>query len=170
MTARNVLGLACAAILLGGCALELPFDLTWRVQLVAPPCLAAAEVPMDLAEQAAIWSKRESVQGLHVDTLRLRVVSLGAANGAGSLQVALRYRPEGASAAGEADLTVMERTVVLLASEQVVDVPAPAGLDETILEALQGSGHFTLVVETDAEAPVDALFELELAGSVALVP
>ena len=33
-----------------------------------------------------------------------------------------------------------------------------------------GSGHFTLVVETEADAPVDALFELELAGSVALVP
>lgn len=171
MTPRVPVGLACvAATLLGGCAVEVPFDLGWTLQVVAPPRPSAVALPMDLSEQGEIWSRRDSVEAVQVESLSLKVVALGSGNRAESMEVALRYRPEGGAEAGDSDVVLMERIVLPLQLDAVVDLSPPATVGSTVLEALRASGRFTLIVETDADGPVDATVDLALAGSAAVTP
>lgn len=166
MTPRLAVAACClAAGLLGGCAIEVPFDARWGLAVAAPPGLVTVGVPMDLAEQPAIWTRRERVDEVKVEAVRLTVVAVGSRNRAGEMALALRYRPEGAPETGEQDVTAVEWVAVPLEEGAVVEVVAPAPLGGALLETLRGTGKFTLMVEEETSTPVEATVELALAGT-----
>jgi hypothetical protein len=154
--------------MLSGCAFEVPFDVRWELPLAGVPGHAALELPVDLAEEPELWQRRDDIEEIRTENVRLRVVSVGPRNRAGELVLILRYRPAGAEPNGEAELTVAEGLVLPLAEGTIVEAPIASPLGPTVLEALRGSGRFTVVVAAEVAAPIEVTLGLELDG-VALV-
>jgi hypothetical protein len=164
------LGLAAAAaVLLGGCAVDVPFDLSWSLTLAGPqPGRAEVELAMDLTEQE-LWAQRDAIQSVHPERVELTVVAVEARNRAESIWLALRYRPADGPATGEEDVPLLLRVEVPLILGEKVELPAPEALAATMTEALRGPGSFTLAVEVEAEAPVEAIVSLTLSGSATAI-
>lgn len=165
MTPRFATVAVVAAGLLGGCAIEVPFAAEWSLSVAAPPGNVAVALAMDLAEQPAIWDRRERLDDVRVESVRLTVLAAGSRSQAEEMALSLRYRPEGAPESGELDVTAMDRVVVSLEAGAVVEVLAPDPLSGALLETLRGSGKFTLIVDEQSSSPVEATVELALVGT-----
>lgn len=169
MTGRGAL-VVCVAVLLGGCTLEVPFDCSWNLGVAAPPGVAATAVPLDLAGQEALWARRDAVEELRLDRVRLTVAGVGPHDHADSVTMGLRYRAEGAPDSGELDVAVLERADLPLIPGASVELIPPPALGAALEAALRGSGRFTLLLESEADGVVEAAIVLSLAGTVVATP
>lgn len=169
MTGRGGL-VACAAVLLGGCTLEVPFDCSWSLDVASPPGAQATVVPMDLSGQEAIWSRRDAVEELRAEVVRVTVARLGKNNHADAVTLGLSFRPEGAPDSGAQDVVVFEGASLPLVVGGSVEAVPPDGLGAALKQALVGSGRFTLRFESEADAVVEATLGLWLAGTAVAEP
>lgn len=161
--------LVLAAALLGGCSLEIPFDVAWSLPVAGQPGALGVELPMDLGDQE-VWSRRDDVDELHLETVGLKVIAIGARNRAEVVALRLGYRPEGADGSAGPDVVVMEPIEMPLAEGSAFEVAAPPQLEEAVQDALRGSGRFTLVFEAEADGPVEATMELTMSGTAMATP
>lgn len=166
MTARLLPALTLGLVFVAGCTLEVPVECVWSLELQGPPGSNTVELEMDLSEQDELWTRRDAVEEIEVDRIRVTVTEAGEHNQADALQLALRLRADGAPDSGEEDLEMLSSTDLQLIEEAPVELAAPAGLGAALRDALLGSGKFTLVVEVIAERRVEATIQLALVGTV----
>lgn len=163
---RRLATLSLSALALSACALAFPVELVRELDLVAPAGAAALEVPVDLAEDAAIWKHRDAVEAYSVEAVRARVLSVGPSNVAAVVDVELALRADGGPGDGSEDVLVARVKELPLEEGARVDLEGTHELERLLLEALRRTGRFTAVVRTRADHAVDALLELRIAGAV----
>jgi hypothetical protein len=122
---------------------------------------------VDLSADEALWSHRDKVDGVSVDEVRATVVSVGPGHRAGAVDLALRFRPDGAPADGSADLPVGSLHGLFLAPGRTAALPGSAALDGFLLSVVQGGGRFTALASGSLDGAADAVLEIRLTGSLA---
>jgi len=164
------LRLALAAALLPAltaCTAVVPVELTRDLALQAPGGTFEVQQVIDLSTEAAVWSRRDSIDAVSVDELTATVRSVGPGNRATSVSLSIALRPDGASADGLQDLQAGTLGDLPLVAGQSVSLPGSAALDAFLLDALHGSGRFSAVVSGALSGQADAVLELHLSGSAA---
>lgn len=157
---------ALAALTLSACALSFPVELVRELDLVVPAGDAALEVPVDLAEDAAIWKHRDAVEAYSVEAVSARVLSVGPSNEAAVVDVDLSLRADGGPEDGSEDVLVARVKELPLEEGARVELDGTRKLEQLLLDALRRTGRFTAVVRTRADHAVDALLELRITGAV----
>jgi len=164
---RLVLALPALA-LLAGCNLTLPFDVTRDVYVTGPAGEVSYVEQVDLSAEDDLWSERDKIQELVVDTAEVVVLSVGSGNAAEHALVSLALRPDGAPADGSADLVLLSGADLSVARGATASVAGSPELDAFLNEALTGAGRFALVAEVAMDGPIDARLGLRIAGSITL--
>ncbi len=154
-------------VLLAACTLAIPVTYVWDVALQGPAGGGSVEVPVDLSTNASAWDHRSDVTRFSVDGVTATVHSIGATNQATHLQFQVRFRPEGAPADGSQDVTVADVPALPVVEGAVATAAGTAAVDQLLLDALKGSGRFTLVAAGTADAAVDAHVDVQVHGQVA---
>jgi hypothetical protein len=166
----STLRLALAAALLPAltaCTAVVPVDVTRDLALQAPVGAFSVTQEIDLTTEAAVWSRRDSIDAVSVDEVTATVLSVGPGNQATSATIAIAFRPDGAPADGGQDLQVGTLAGLQLTAGQSVSLPGSAALDAFLLDALHGSGRFTALASGALAGQADAVIQLHLAGSAA---
>jgi hypothetical protein len=162
------LAVAVAALpLLTACTAIIPIDIAREVTLRSVGGPFAAEQVVDLSASDALWSHRANVDAVSLDEVRATVLSVAAGHRAGAVDLALRFRPEGAPADGSADLVVGTLHGLAFVEGETATLPGSAALDDFLLSVVQGSGRFTAFVSGSFDGPADAVIEVRLLGSLA---
>jgi len=168
--AMNFLRLAIAAAalpLLTACTAIIPIDIAREVALRSDGGAFAAEQVVDLSTSDALWSHRANVDAVSLDEVRATVLSVAAGHRAGAVDLALRFRPEGAPADGSADLVVGTLRGLAFVEGETATLQGSAALDDFLLSVVQGSGRFSAFVSGTLDGPADAVIEVRLLGSLA---
>jgi len=161
------LALAAAALpLLAACNAILPIDLAREVPLVAPAGPFSKVEAIDLTTESGLWSYREKVDAVSLDEVSATVLSVAAGHQAGSVDLTLSFRPEGAPADGSADLRVGTLRDLPLVPGGAAAIQGSAALDQFLLDVLRGSGGFSAVATGSLDGAADAVLEIRLVGSV----
>lgn len=164
------LRLALAAALLPAltaCTAVVPVEVTRDLALQSPGGPFAVAQEIDLTTEAAVWSRRDSIDAVSIDEVTATVLAVGPGNQAASVTLAISFRPDGAPADGSRDLPVGTLDGLPLVAGQSVALAGSAALDALLLEALHGSGRFTALASGTLAGQADALVELHLSGSAA---
>jgi hypothetical protein len=158
--------LVLPALALSACALAFPVELVREFPLVAPPGAASLAVPVDLSEDGRIWKHRDDVEEYSVEAVHARVLSVGPRNEAAAVDVELFLRAEGGPEDGSDDVLAAHVEELPVEEGAHVELGGTRGVEQLLLGALKGSGRLTAVVRTRADARVDALLEIRIAGAV----
>lgn len=164
-------GWAALALLMGGCTVEVPFELAVDLPLEASTGAATVALPVDLAGEPAIWENRESVRELSVDGAVLTLLAVDDRNGCESLDLSLGLEGTAEDGASVESVPLVDGLVLQIeeggSSELAIDSEAAA---EVILGALRGSGRLTLAVSAAAERRIGVRLEARLRGAVTVAP
>jgi len=162
------LALAAAALpLLTACTAIIPVDVAREVPLQSDGGPFSAGQVVDLSTEGALWDHRGNVDGVSVDEVRATVLSLGAGHAAASVDLAIRFRPDGAPEDGSRDLAVGTLAGLAFHQGATATLHGSAALDDFLLSALQGTGRFTALASGSLDGAADAVLEIRLIGSLA---
>jgi hypothetical protein len=107
------------------------------------------------------------VDAVSVDDVTATVRSVGAGHEAPSVTLAIAFRADGAPADGSQDLPVGTISDLPFVAGRSATLHGSAAIDDFLLQALKGSGRFTVVVTATLAGVSNASLELSLKGSAA---
>lgn len=153
-----------ALLALAACTLAIPVTIVRGLRVSAPKGETDISLPIDLTKENVIWSRRDKVKDFTVDQVQA-VVTASATPGT-HVALQLRFRPDGAPDDGSQDVPVGDVPSMAAEVGAEASLPGSPAAEALILDAIQGSGRFTAVVHTSADAPIDATLDLKVAGSL----
>jgi hypothetical protein len=165
---RLRLVLAAAVLpLLSACTAVIPVDVTRQLALDSPGGAFSTSEVVDLTQEGAVWSRRNSVDAVSIDDITATVVSVEPGSQAATVSLELVLRPAGASDASH-DLHVGALSGLSLVAGASATLHGSAALDDFLLGVLKGSGQFTALVSGSLAGPASAVIEITLKGSASV--
>lgn len=166
----TTLRLALAVALLPAltaCTATVPIEVTRDVALLSPGGTFDATQVVDLTTIPDVWSRRDRVDAVSIDDVTATVLSVGAGHEAASVTLAIAFRPDGAPDDGSQDLQVGTIRDLPFVAGRAATLHGSGALDDFLLQALKGSGRFTVVVTATLTGVSNASLEVSLRGSAA---
>jgi hypothetical protein len=167
MTSLRAAASAALLLALTACTATVPLDVSREVTLQSPAGAFSSQQAVDLSTAGEVWSRRDKIDAVSVDEIVATVVSVGAGHQAASTSLAVAFRADGAPADGSRDLHAGTLSNLSLAAGQSVRIPGSAALDAFLLDALKGSGRFTVLGSGSLAGAANAVIRIELKGSAA---
>ena len=170
MTTRKsrLIAFTCAIAAIAACAVNLSFDMAKDLAVEAAGTSLATTVPVDLSQYSEVQSHKGNVQDLSLQSIDATVTTVEAANHATSLSGAVTLRPDGAPADGSQDIAVGSVQGLAISPGATFHLPGNPQVDAFLLQALKGTGKFSLVV-AGSTAGGEAHLQLHVVMHVGLV-
>lgn len=164
---RSAFALSLAPLVAAlGCAATIPFDVQRDVPVQAPAGAFETVQAVDLSTEPDLWDRRDDVDGLTVDRIRVEVAGVNVGNAATTAHLTLAFRPDGAPADGSADVAIGEVPALALALGAAAEVEGTPALNAFLEEILRGSGRFGVVVEAGLDGAADLTLSVRIEGAV----
>jgi hypothetical protein len=148
---RARLALPIALVLgLAGCVINLNFDIPRSFQIDVPVANGtfSQTFPVDFSQQAEIQQHKGSIDSLSFESLDLTVTQVNTSLGTNTLTAlsgTVSLRPDGATDASM-DVLVGTLTNFPITLNSTVNLKGSPALDAFLLQAVKGTGKFSIIV------------------------